>query len=151
MAYKTLGKFYTDGVAVAVGAGESIPFQNSTTSNTCNKCGQKCVELVNGTDIVLRCAGNYQNSTSVYKISGSITYEATAVGDVQASMQANGIDIAGARGIGSLVAVGDFVTIPLVTIITVRNGTSGDFATITINNVNASSIVVSNFIVEKIA
>lgn len=138
MAFKTLGKFYTDITpAVAVGAGAKIQLQNSVTCNP-------CLALVNNEDIQIKAKG-------VYDVKVNVTYEATAVGDVAVDLQANGADVAGASGSASMVAIGDFATISYSTVLTVNQGASGSFATLSLNNINASSIVVANVVIEKIA
>ena len=52
-----------------------------------------------------------------YFISGTITLEPTAVGDVSVSALVDGVNIVGATGSGAIATVGDSVTIPITAIV----------------------------------
>lgn len=93
--------------------------ENSLISfgSTIRRYGCSC--HLNGNSIEVEGAG-------YYTISGTVTLEPTAAGDVVIALQENGITIAGATAAATVATANDSVTLPIET--TIRKGCNCDGA-----------------------
>lgn len=139
MGIKTAGKFYTDtATAVPVAVDALFTFNSNTVTRSVS------LDSDNATIKIL--------SPGLYRISANVTYVATEVGVVKASLYSDGTPVAGASGSETLAAVGDVANVAFDTLLTVRNACAGDVAKLTLVNTGvAASYTVDNLIVERVA
>lgn len=135
MGVKTIGRFVFDNTTPsAVSAGDNVPLPTSTTSNNCVSC--------DGSSITL-------NRSGVYEVMANFTYVATAAGAQETQMHRNGNAVPGAHAIGTVAAVGDYVSQSLSAVLTVPK--NAPTATLNFKSANATSVRIANAIVVKIA
>lgn len=135
---KTMARFtYDSDTAQAVAAGSSIQFTSTTESD-------QLIGYDNAGGIKVKAPGTYL-------VTASITTVATATGSVEVQMMENGTYAAGARAEGTVAAVGDFVTLAISDLVTVRPGSNGSYATLTFAPVEATSIQTANVLVIRVS
>ena len=91
-----------------------------------------CNLALNNTNIVARGAG-------YFTITGAVTVTPTEAGDVQIGVYVNGVQVPGAVAKGTVSAVGNSITLPLVT--TIRKNCCGDDDEISIILIEGASTV----------
>lgn len=137
MGMKSIGKFYTDvTTAIAIAANGLFNFN---TARTCGSVSESGTNTINIT------------APGVYNVSANVTFVGTAVGTVGATLYADGVAVAGARGTETITAIGNARTIAFDTVLTVSRTSSGVAQLTLVNTSDATSYTVANVIVEKIA
>lgn len=127
---------YDSDTALAVTAGTPITFSNIVSNSSCIQG--------NGS------GGIQLKSPGTYRIISSFTLNATAAGNVNIQMSANGNPVNGARSAATLAAAGDLSNVVITDLITVKSGTQGSFATLTFAPSAAVGIRTATVIIEKV-
>lgn len=138
MAYKTIGKFYSDlPEPKAIANGAKFSFANADA-----RCS---VALASDKQSILLTA------PGVYEISVNVTYVGTGTGTAAAQLYANGAPIPAARGAASIDEAHEVCSMAFDAVKTVSASASGMAALTLINAGIASSYIVDNVIVKKLA
>lgn len=135
MGVKTIGRFvYDSSTPAAVPANGNVPLPTATVSNNCISC--------DGSNITI-------NHCGVYEILANFTYTATAVGVQETQMFRNGNAVPGTHALDTVAAVGNDVSQAFHAIVTVPK--NAPTATLNFKSANATSVLVANVIVVKVA
>lgn len=134
MGCKTIGRFVTDvTTAQTVAAGGNIPFANQTVSNNYVSCDGQVITI---------------NMRGVYEINANFTFAATTAGNVETQLYRNGNAIPGAHAIDTVATAGDGTSQAINAVITVPANSQ---IALTFKALDATSVVVANAIVTKVA
>lgn len=135
MGCKTIGRFVTDvTTATTVAAGGNIPFNTSTVTNNCISCDGSVITI---------------NTAGIYEINANFTFAVTAAGNVETKLYRNGNIIPGAHAINTVETAGNGASQSINAIITVPK--NSPYVTLNFEAVNATSVVVANCIITKVA
>ena len=126
---------YDSSTVLATTADSNITFTN-VTSNT--------------SDITYSDGVIYLKVPGVYRITANLTVIATAAGSVGAALYEGSSIIPGARAVGTASAIGDAVSMAFSAISTVKPGSAGSYAQLTLKSTYAASFEVANVIIEKV-
>lgn len=85
----------------------------------------------------------------IYKVAAVFVTTAVAADDQTITMMANGDDVPGARASETAVAIGDDVTLSIVSAVKVNPAVSG-IATITFESLGATTIASASVVVERV-
>jgi len=134
MGCKTIGRFVTDvSTALAVAEGGNVPLNKSTVSNDCIGCDGEVVTI---------------SAKGVYRVSANFTFAATSAGNVETRLYRNGNAIPGAHAIDTVDAAGNGASQAIEAVVTVPGNSQ---TSLTFKALDATSVVVANVVVVKVA
>lgn len=136
---KVIGKFYTDSnLPVTINAHENFTFENGTTYSN-------YISYNNGL-ITIKKPG-------MYKVDFNVTYAGTESANLQALLEVNGNYVPGARGVVTLTTSNNdtnYEALSFSTVLNILPGTPGEYVTISVDNIVASSYIVNNLVIYQI-